>query len=81
MRYSHGMMTHTAHAGRATHCAPCDAIVAAVPTDDPRLYTLVEYEPDGYTVSGIRHVCWPRDERVGRLILARRAAVKLPTAA
>lgn len=71
-----GMTTTTAPAARATHCAPCDAIVATVPTEDPRLYVLMEYDTDGYTVSGIRHICWPRDERVGRLILARRAAAQ-----
>lgn len=56
-----------------THCSPCDALVVGIPTEDPRLMVLVEYEEDGYTPSSDRHICWPREQRIGRLIVQRRA--------
>lgn len=65
-------MTNTGH---ATHCSPCDATVVSLPTDDPRLHILFEYEPDGFTPSPDRHICWPRSERIGRLIKQRRQRV------
>lgn len=67
------MPMHTS--GFATHCSPCDARVIAVPTENPRVMALVEYEEDGYTPSIDRHLCWPRQERIGRLIEQRRARI------
>lgn len=77
------MTTHTAPAATtyASHCAPCDARIVGVLPIGGRVAVAMEYEPDGYTVSGIRHVCWPRDQRIGRLILARRAAAQTALAA
>jgi len=57
---------------RAVYCPSCDCRYAAVPSESGPAVAY-EYEPDGFTVSAIRHVCWPRDQRAGRLIEARRA--------
>lgn len=61
--------------GFATYCSHCDASVAAVPTETPGLMVLVEHEEDRCTPSPDRHVCWPRGQRIGRLIAQRRARI------
>jgi len=56
----------------ATYCSPCDARVIALPTEDPRISRLFEYERDGFTPSPDQHICWPREVRIGRLVEQRR---------
>lgn len=65
----------------AAHCDTCDCTIHVVIHAGGKVGCSFEYEEDGYTPSTIRHICWPRDERVGRLILARREAAKLNAAA
>jgi hypothetical protein len=65
----------------ASYCNVCDCRYVCVAAAAGNVGVAMEYEPDGFTPSAIRHVCWPREQRIGRLILARREAATLATAA